>query len=197
MEHMILYEAKIDAGDGTDRMLQLKIEMTLSAANMSTLYSNDDQASNQVIFGVAEMGRNHILNNRPGGLCQECKKKRATNVSASMVRLNRPAGGLEPPKVIDTAICCVCDDEKCVVRAVRKSRRELRLADRADWDPDDVTHVRACIKCGKEESKDGPRLVRCSLCLNAVYCGAKCQKADLKDHKFSCSKVARKKRSKK
>lgn len=99
--------------------------------------------------------------------------------------------------MIDEAIWCICSDEECVTRVAKKSRRELKRADNTDWDPKIDNYVRACQKCGKEESKDGPELMRCARCRNAMYCGVECQKADWKSHKGYCSKVASKKPSRK
>lgn len=195
MEEILLYEAAIDADDGTGDTLQLKIEVPLSAAKMLTLHSDDAQASNQVTIDVVGMCRRQIITSRPGP-CQECKNKPATQVGGSTVRLDRP-GGLEPPKVIDENIWCICGDEGCVTRAAKRSRRLLKRAEKTDWDPDVTNYVRACQKCGKEERKDGPRLMKCSRCRNVMYCGTECQKADWKGHKSYCSKVASKKPSKK
>lgn len=61
MEEVILYEAMIDADDGTGDKLQLKIEVPLSAAKMLTLHSDDDQASNQVMIEVVGMCRSQII----------------------------------------------------------------------------------------------------------------------------------------
>ncbi|KZP00401.1 hypothetical protein CALVIDRAFT_274594 [Calocera viscosa TUFC12733] len=40
--------------------------------------------------------------------------------------------------------------------------------------------------CGKKQGRDVTKLLRCSKCQNALYCGAACQKAHWKEHRGQC-----------
>ncbi|KAH7130048.1 hypothetical protein B0J11DRAFT_612756 [Dendryphion nanum] len=44
-----------------------------------------------------------------------------------------------------------------------------------------------CRGCGISEAANGKALLKCSRCLIAKYCSVKCQRADWKQHKHSCS----------
>lgn len=45
-----------------------------------------------------------------------------------------------------------------------------------------------CRTCGKEKSRSGGNLSKCSRCGTAKYCSGECQRADWKEHKKVCSK---------
>lgn len=48
---------------------------------------------------------------------------------------------------------------------------------------------KVCRSCSKESTPGGPQLKACSICKQAHYCNATCQKADWKHHKKVCTKT--------
>ncbi|KAK3717670.1 hypothetical protein LTR37_005737 [Vermiconidia calcicola] len=51
--------------------------------------------------------------------------------------------------------------------------------------------LQTCLNCDAEEAVDGNTLKRCARCKLALYCGHKCQKADYKQHKPICNRLAK------